>query len=126
MTRKQWIWITVLLALVHTLIAYLLTPISGEIVFSRFDGEAYNSSWEPFLVGLYFLLNFPYLLMLYFARSIWLLPSYPMYILFWVCNSLLWGLGSAWLISRLPFMKKRNLSKKIIQHQDQASSSPDE
>ena len=126
MTRKQWIWITVFFALAHTLMAYLLMPISSDIVFSRFDGEAYTSPWEQILVGVYFLLHFPYLLVVYFFRPIRLLPPYPTYLLIWVGNSLLWGLAGAWLISRLPFMKKRNLSKKITQHQDQASSAPEE
>jgi hypothetical protein len=126
MTRKQWIWITILLALIHILIVGLLTPISGGIIFSRFDGEAYTSPGDSFLVGLYFLLNIPYLLMVYYFRPIRLLPLYPTYFLIWVCNSLLWGLAGAWLISRLPFMKKNNLSKINTQHQDEISSAPEE
>ena len=111
MTRKQWIWITVALAFVHAFLAYLLMPISGDIVFSRFDGNPYASSWDPILVGLYFLLHLPYFIMKNFIRPLRFLPQAPTYYLVWAVNSLLWGLMGAWLISKLPFIKNRNLSQ---------------
>ncbi len=125
MTRKNWIWITVAIALGHTLITYLLTPIAGEIVFSRFDGEAYSSPWSPLLVGLYFVFHFPFLLVVYFFRPAQFLSPRLAYILLWVGNSLLWGLAGAWLVSRLPFMKNRNPSIKTSLGSDESNSSLD-
>jgi hypothetical protein len=125
MDRKYWIWITVALALGHTLIAYILTPMAGEIVFSRFDGEAYSSPWSPLLVGLYFVLHFPYLLVVYFFRPVRFLPPRLVYFLVWVGNSLLWGLAGAWLVSRLPFMKKGNHPRKSDSHPTEVEEQSD-
>lgn len=116
MDRKNWVWITVAFALGHTLIAYLLTPTAGEIIFSRFDGEAYSSPWNPLLVGLYFVLHFPYLLVVYFFRPAQFLPPRIVFFLVWVGNSLLWGLAGAWLVSKLPFVKKGNHPQKSDMH----------
>ncbi|MCJ7715081.1 MAG: hypothetical protein MUO54_00990, partial [Anaerolineales bacterium] len=87
MTRKQWVLITVAVASVHASLVYLLTPISGEIIFSRFDGNAYASPWEQLLVGLFFLLYFPYFLMNYLLDPLRFLPPVPAYYLAWGCNS---------------------------------------
>jgi len=111
MTRKQWLWITIALAIVHAFLANLLTPISGDIVFSRFDGNPYASAWDPILVGLYFLLHFPYFIFEYFLPPIRFLPPVPAHYIAWVGNSLIWGLMGTWLISKLPFIKNKNLSE---------------
>ena len=123
MNRKQWVLFTVALAIVHGFLAYLLTPISGDIVFSRFDGNDYASAWDPILVGLYFLLHFPYFLMAYFIRPLRFLPPVLGYYLIWVGNSLVWGMMGTWLISKLPFMKDQNLSEKTARHPDKTHDS---
>jgi hypothetical protein len=109
MTRKQWILITIAIALIHGLIIVLIMPISWDAIFSRFDGNPYESPWEPLVIGLFFLLNFPYYLLIYFAPPIRLFP--PLHYLLWVGNSLVWGLIGAWLISKLPFMKNQDLTE---------------
>ena len=123
MNRKQWVLFTVALAIVHGFLAYLLTPISGDIVFSRFDGNDYASAWDPILVGLYFLLLFPYFIFEYFLPPIQFLPPVPAHYIAWIGNSLIWGLMGAWLISKLPFMKDQNLSEKTTRHPDKTRDS---
>ena len=111
MNRKLWVLFTVALACAHGFLAYLLTPISGDIVFSRFDGNPYASAWDPILVGLYFLLLFPYFIFEYFLPPIRFLPPVPAHYIAWVGNSLIWGLMGAWLISKLSYVKNKNLSE---------------
>ena len=106
MARKHWIWITILIALLHGLTTFFLTPISWDILFSRFEGNPYASPLDPVWMGLYFLLHFPYYILSYLAGPLkqWL-PE--IFYLFWVANSLAWGLLGAWLVSLLPFMKEK-------------------
>ena len=104
MSRKHWIWITLTIAAIHGIVTFILAPISMDVVFWRFEGNEYQSTWDPLWIGLYFLLHFPYLVLSYFAGP---LRSYPQtYYLIWVGNSLVWGLMGAWLISMLPFLKE--------------------
>ena len=113
MTRKEWILITVTIAIVHGILASLLLPISGDIIFSRFDGNDYNAPWEPLLIGLFLFLNFPYLLMTYSLTPFRFLPPILSSYLLIVGNSLIWGLMITWLISKLPMFKKRNISQEM-------------
>jgi hypothetical protein len=114
MTRKQWVWITIVIALIHLALVWLLTPISGEIIFSRFEGNPYDSSTDPFLVGAYFFLYIPYLLIIFSGIPVGLFP--PALFLLWLGNSLVYGLIGAWMISKLPFMRKKNLQKNEARH----------
>jgi len=108
MTRKQWVLITLVLAVIHLLLTNLLImPTSMDIIWSRFDGNDYTSPWDPIWVGLYFFLNFPYLLMNYSFPQVRMLPIELTSFLLWVANSLAWGLLGAWLISKLPFFKNQ-------------------
>ena len=103
MARKHWIWITITIALIHGLVTMLLAPVSGDIIFTRFEGSPYDSPSDPVWLGIYFLLHFPYFILTAFAGS---LRSYPAtYFVIWALNSLTWGLLGAWLASQLPFMK---------------------
>jgi hypothetical protein len=107
MTRKQWIWITAVIALIHLALTRILEPISGDILWTRFDGNPYESPIDRFLLGAYFLLYIPYFLISYSAMPI---SSFtPTFILAYVANSLIYGLIGAWLISKLPFMKEQSL-----------------
>ena len=110
MTRRQWILITLALAVVHLVLTnFLIMPTSMDILFSRFDGNDYNSPWDPLLVGLYFLLNFPYFLMKYSFPQLHTVPPELTYSLLWIGNSLVWGLIGCWLISKLPMFKEQDL-----------------
>jgi hypothetical protein len=75
-------------------------------MFSRFEGNPYASPPDPVWMGLYFLLHFPYNILSYLAGPLkqWL-PE--IFYLFWVANSLAWGLLGAWLVSLLPFIKEK-------------------
>ena len=106
MTKKHWVWITIAIALLHALITGILTPISGDILFSRFDGNPYGSSGEPVLVGLYFILYLPFILVSFLLPPFRLFPA-ARYLL-WIANSAAWGLLGAWLISKLPFMQDQD------------------
>lgn len=103
MTRKNWIWITIFIAVIHGFLTIIIMPISSDIIFSRFDGNPYQSSWDPLWVGLFFLLNIPYYMLSHLAGP--LRAFEPTYIFIWVGNSVAWGLLGAWLISKLPFMR---------------------
>ena len=113
MTRKEWILITIMIAIVHGLLAYLLMPIAGDIIFSRFDGNDYNAPWEPLFIGFFLFLNFPYLLMTYPLTPIRFLPPILSSYLLIIVNSLIWGLLITWLISKLPMFKKRNIPQEM-------------
>ena len=109
MTRKQWVLITLIIAVIHLLVTnILIMPTSMDIIWSRFDGNDYSSPWDPIWVGLYFLLNFPYLLMNYSFPQFRMLPIELTSFLLWVANSLAWGLIVCWLISTLPIFKEQD------------------
>ena len=106
MARKHWIWITIIIAVLHGLLTIFLEPISWDILFSRFEGNPYASPLDPVWMGLYFLLHLPYFVLSYLAGPLkQLIPQ--IFYLFWVANSLIWGLLGAWLVSILPFMKEK-------------------
>ena len=105
MSRKDWVWITLVIAVIHGVVTMLIMPAAFDVISSRFDGNDYESPWDPYLVGLYFFLNIPYFALNYIAPPMGFFPQ--AYYLTWVGNSLIWGLLGAWLVSRLPFMKKR-------------------
>ena len=114
MSRKHWIWITITIAAIHGLLTLILAPISMDVVFWRFEGNEYQSTWDPLWVGLYFLLHFPYFILINFAGP---LRSFAAaHALFLVANSLIWGLMGAWLISKLPFMKEQETASEINTH----------
>ena len=106
MARKHWIWITIVIAILHGLLTSFLEPVSWDILFSRFEGNPYASPLDPIWMGLYFLLHLPYFILSNLAGP---LKRYvpEIFYLFWVANSLTWGLFGAWLISLLPFMKEK-------------------
>jgi hypothetical protein len=106
MTRKDWIWITLVIAVVHGVVTILLMPTSMDILFHRFDGNPYESPSDPILAGLYFLLNIPYYILSALAGPFRNLPG--TYFLIYIGNSLVWGLLGAWLISKLPFMRNQD------------------
>jgi len=108
MTKKQWIWITLAIAVIHGVVTVMIMSTSMDIVFNRFDGNPYESPWDPILLGLFFLLNIPYYMLSNFAGPLRSFP--PTYIFIWVGNSLIWGLLGAWLISKLPFMRNQDTS----------------
>ncbi len=105
MARKHWIWITITIAILHGVVTFFLTSTAIDILFWRFDGNPYNSPLDRLWIGLFFLLNFPYYILSYFVAPVRSLQV--THYLMWVANSLIWGLLGAWLISKLPFMKKK-------------------
>jgi hypothetical protein len=105
MNRKHWILLTIIIALIHLALVWLVTPKSGEIIFSRFEGNPYNSSTDPFLVVAYFSLFIPYLLFAFSAMPLGHLP--PVLFLLYIGNSLAYGLAGAWLLSKLHMMKSK-------------------
>jgi len=112
MSRKHWIWITITIAVIHGLFTFILTPISFDVLSSRFDGNEYQTALDPLWVGLFFLLHFPYYILSNFTG---LLRSYALtHSLFLVANSLIWGLMGAWLISKLPFMKEQETTSDLL------------
>ena len=102
MTKKEWIWITIAIAVLHGIISFLVTYNSFSVAMSRFDGNPYQSPWEMVQMGLFFLLNLPYIVLTYFTLGY----GPGKHIISQVLNSLAYGLLGAWLVSRLPFMKK--------------------
>jgi hypothetical protein len=106
MSRKDWIWTTIIIAVIHLILVWLLTPVAGDIIFTRFDGAPYESSLDPLWLGLYFLLYLPYLIIIYSGIAI--ASNAPGLFAAYLANSILYGLLGAWLISKLPFMRERN------------------
>ena len=104
MTQKQWIWITIAIAVFHGIISFLITQNSFGVIMSRFDGNPYQSPWEMVLIGLFFLINLPYLILTYFTLGY----GPGKHIVSLVLNSLVYGLLGAWLISLFPFMKRQS------------------
>ena len=117
MARKHWIWITIAIAVIHIIVNLILTQISGDIIFWRFDGNPYKSPLDRLWLGLYFLLNFPYFILSYFAGP--LRSFQEAYYLIWVGNSLVWGLLGAWAVSILPFMKGKKEGSSEIKEKEQ-------
>ena len=117
MSRKQWIWITVVIALIHFALTRILEPISGDILWTRFDGNPYKSPIDRYLLGAYFFLYIPYFLISYSAIPF--LSYTPTFILAWVVNSLVYGLIGAWLISKFPFMRSESPDSDVINGQDE-------
>lgn len=105
MTRKRWILTTIIIAGIHWLAVYALMPVSTDVIWSRFDGNPYQSALDPVWIGLFLLLNFPYYLLSNFLAPIKFIPG--IFYLIWVGNSLAWGLLGAWLVSLLPFMRNK-------------------
>ena len=105
MARKHWIWITIAIAVIHMIVNIILTQISGDIIFWRFDGNPYQSPLDRLWLGLFILLNFPYFFLTYFAGPLRSFTEayYPI----WIGNSLSWGLLGAWAISNMRFMKEK-------------------
>lgn len=116
MSRKHWVWITIAIAVIHMILNLLLTQISGDIIFWRFDGNPYQSPLDRLWLGLFILLNFPYFFLSYFASPLRSFTEayYPI----WVGNSLVWGLLGAWAISKTPLVKgKKKASSEIKQEE---------
>ena len=103
MSKKEWIWITIVIAVLHGIISLWITLDSFSVAMSRFDGNPYQSPWEMAQMWLFFLLNLPYILLTYFTLGYG--PGKQ--IVSMVLNSLAYGLLGAWLISLLPFMKRQ-------------------
>ena len=103
MSKREWIWITIVIAVLHGIISLWVTLDSFSVAMSRFDGNPYQSPWEMVQLGLFFLLNLPYIILTYSTLGYG--PGKQ--IISSVLNSLAYGLLGAWLISKLPFMRER-------------------
>lgn len=103
MTWKRWIAAILIFTALHGALTHFLTPVSSEIIWSRFDGDPYQSPLDPLWGGLYLLLHIPYYLLSYILG--WLRPTPGIYLVIWAGNSLAWGLLGAWMVSKLPFLQ---------------------
>jgi hypothetical protein len=120
MTKKQWIWITIIISLIHFALTRILEPISGEILWTRFDGNPYESPIDRYLLGVYFLLYIPYYIISFSAMPISSFTT-PTLIFAWVVNSIIYGLIGAWLISKLPFMRSDSIDLDVMNNQSEES-----
>jgi hypothetical protein len=103
------------IALIHFALTRILGPITDDILWTRFDGNPYESPTDRFLLGAYLLLYIPYFLISYSAMPI---SSFtPTFIFAWVANSLIYGLIGAWLISKLPFMRFESTDPDVMKDQ---------
>lgn len=103
MTKKYWIWTTIILAVIHGIVLSLITPYADDVLWSRFDGNPYGAFWNRPLLIFFFLLYIPYYLFTFFLPG----PgsSVILHVILLIGNSLVWGSFGAFLISFLPFMK---------------------
>jgi hypothetical protein len=123
MTRKNWIWTVVILAVIHGIIIALISPRADDVLWSRFDGNPYQSIWDQISLILFFMLFIPYYLLTFFLPGPGSNPLIHAILL--AANSLIWGLFGAYLISFLPFMKDLKPYDLNDQNNPETSSDPD-